>query len=226
MKLVAKFRIARLNILQVQSHFSRAASFWAWFFFPIGECNYGGRVTEPMDRRALNTLLDRFYCPEALAEGYSFFDIFFFHRQRWGFRSFSLSDSGAFVMPPDGTHKSYLDYCQVCSELKHLTSSLPIFFHRLYRLLSDQKCLDFMKTRISRKISKKHQFYWSPFFLLSLGRRRYQSWRFFFAIMFKMFISGRGSRTRSNSQWCDLRHSQATAPSFRYWASMFWAVLF
>jgi dynein heavy chain len=59
-----------------------------------GECNYGGRVTDPKDRRCLNTLLDRFYCSDALEDGYS------------------LSESGLFQVPPDGTHESYLEYCQ------------------------------------------------------------------------------------------------------------------
>jgi len=37
-----------------------------------GHCNYGGRVTDDWDRRCLNTILDVFYCEEAMVDGYSF----------------------------------------------------------------------------------------------------------------------------------------------------------
>lgn len=33
----------------------------------IAEANYGGRVTDELDRRVLASYLDQFYCPEALA---------------------------------------------------------------------------------------------------------------------------------------------------------------
>eukprot|EP00668_Euglena_longa_P033659 GGOE01043258.1.p1 GENE.GGOE01043258.1~~GGOE01043258.1.p1 ORF type:complete len:629 (+),score=195.85 GGOE01043258.1:40-1887(+) len=40
--------------------------------FLTGQINYGGRVTDDMDRRCLMTLLGRFLCPEALGVGYRF----------------------------------------------------------------------------------------------------------------------------------------------------------
>lgn len=36
--------------------------------YAIGECNYGGRVTDDKDRRLLNTILTRLYRPEALSD--------------------------------------------------------------------------------------------------------------------------------------------------------------
>jgi dynein heavy chain len=60
--------------------------------YATGECNYGGRVTDDKDRRLLNTLLERVYCPGAL-EG-----------------EFKLSESGTYVVPPTGAHESYLEY--------------------------------------------------------------------------------------------------------------------
>lgn len=36
--------------------------------YAIGECNYGGRVTDDKDRRLLNTILDRVYRPEILSQ--------------------------------------------------------------------------------------------------------------------------------------------------------------
>ncbi|EFJ50020.1 dynein heavy chain 6 [Volvox carteri f. nagariensis] len=57
-----------------------------------GECNYGGRVTDAHDRRTLMSILDIFYCPAALQDGYSF------------------SPSGRYYAPPEGLVDAYLSY--------------------------------------------------------------------------------------------------------------------
>ena len=57
-----------------------------------GECNYGGRVTDAHDRRTLMSILDIFYTPAALGEGYAF------------------SPSGRYYAPPEGHAESYLGY--------------------------------------------------------------------------------------------------------------------
>jgi len=41
--------------------------------YTCGECNYGGKVTDGQDRRLLMTLLDDFYCPDALQPKYEIF---------------------------------------------------------------------------------------------------------------------------------------------------------
>jgi dynein heavy chain len=46
---------------------------WDSLNYMTGEINYGGRVTDHWDLRCLMEMLKKFYCPEALDEGY-FFD--------------------------------------------------------------------------------------------------------------------------------------------------------
>lgn len=41
-----------------------------------GECNYGGRVTDEWDRRTLNTILAKFYCPDLVEEDTYYFSPF------------------------------------------------------------------------------------------------------------------------------------------------------
>ena len=36
----------------------------------VGECNYGGRVTENLDRRMLRTFIEDFISPKILEKGY------------------------------------------------------------------------------------------------------------------------------------------------------------
>jgi dynein heavy chain len=58
--------------------------------YSIGECNYGGRVTDDKDRRLLTTLLDLLYQPPILQPG------------------FKLSESGDYVVPSDGSLDDFL----------------------------------------------------------------------------------------------------------------------
>jgi dynein heavy chain len=41
----------------------------------IGECNYGGRVTDDRDRRILNALMKEYLGPQILVPGYKIPDI-------------------------------------------------------------------------------------------------------------------------------------------------------
>eukprot|EP00929_Paragymnodinium_shiwhaense_P104537 TRINITY_DN6904_c0_g1_i1.p1 TRINITY_DN6904_c0_g1~~TRINITY_DN6904_c0_g1_i1.p1 ORF type:complete len:2672 (+),score=812.80 TRINITY_DN6904_c0_g1_i1:23-8017(+) len=59
-----------------------------------GECNYGGRVTEGMDRRLLVTLLAKYYAAEALEDTRVIFD----------------AGEYQYRAPPDGTYDEHLDF--------------------------------------------------------------------------------------------------------------------
>lgn len=54
-----------------------------------GECNYGGRVTDDHDRRALNTILNDFFTERILTEDYA------------------LDTEGTFKIPSDSSHEEY-----------------------------------------------------------------------------------------------------------------------
>jgi len=60
-----------------------------------GECNYGGRVTESMDRRLLATLLKSYYCQEALE------DDFILYQEKGG---------ETYVPPPKGGYEAHMEH--------------------------------------------------------------------------------------------------------------------
>lgn len=60
--------------------------------YVIGQCNYGGRVTEDWDRRCLSSILDTYFMPSIMNDTYAF------------------SESGIYYAPPYGEYDSYLDY--------------------------------------------------------------------------------------------------------------------
>eukprot|EP00195_Chlamydomonas_chlamydogama_P001707 CAMPEP_0202916878 /NCGR_PEP_ID=MMETSP1392-20130828/69695_1 /ASSEMBLY_ACC=CAM_ASM_000868 /TAXON_ID=225041 /ORGANISM="Chlamydomonas chlamydogama, Strain SAG 11-48b" /LENGTH=214 /DNA_ID=CAMNT_0049609455 /DNA_START=86 /DNA_END=726 /DNA_ORIENTATION=- len=60
--------------------------------YAVGECNYGGRVTDDKDRRLMMTLMDKVFCPAILEPNYR------------------LSESGLYYVPQDGPLASYLEY--------------------------------------------------------------------------------------------------------------------
>lgn len=59
-----------------------------------GECNYGGRVTEKLDRRTLMIILDDYFCDAIFDDSYKF------------------SPSGIFYAPPHGEYDSYINYAK------------------------------------------------------------------------------------------------------------------
>merc|ERR1711871_1617710 len=66
---------------------------YAALAYLVGECNYGGRVTDDKDRRCIMNILDDFYCPSILDDTYRF------------------SPSGTYYAPEvPGTLENFIDY--------------------------------------------------------------------------------------------------------------------
>ena len=65
---------------------------WEALNYIIGQINYGGRVTDDWDRRALMSILSIYMVPEIQSEGYTF------------------SQSGTYFSPPEGSMKSAMTY--------------------------------------------------------------------------------------------------------------------
>jgi dynein heavy chain, axonemal len=52
--------------------------------YMVAEANYGGRVTDPMDRRCISMILSDFYSSDVLKDNYKY------------------CESGKYFIPPDG----------------------------------------------------------------------------------------------------------------------------
>ena len=65
---------------------------WEALRYMAAEANYGGRVTDPMDRRSINMILEDFYTPDILKDGYK------------------ISDVDKYIVPPEGLLSSYVTF--------------------------------------------------------------------------------------------------------------------
>jgi dynein heavy chain len=83
--------------------------------YMTGECNYGGRVTDKMDRCLLMVLMHTYYNKDILEEGYEFAE--------------------NYKIPPIGEHNDYLDAVQA---LPALTPPSVFGFHENATLTKDQ----------------------------------------------------------------------------------------
>lgn len=76
---------------------------WEALRYMVSEANYGGRVTDPKDRRLINTILSDFYDPKVLND------------------SFWYSESGIYYIPPEGDLTSYKEFIQANIPYNDLT---------------------------------------------------------------------------------------------------------
>ncbi|BBN19721.1 hypothetical protein Mp_8g13060 [Marchantia polymorpha subsp. ruderalis] len=65
---------------------------WPALLYVTGEINYGGRVTDDLDRRCLMSTLKLYYDPAVLSDTYTF------------------TSTGLYKSPPEGEHGSYVEY--------------------------------------------------------------------------------------------------------------------
>jgi dynein heavy chain len=81
--------------LHMYVHESREVPFRA-LQYSIGECNYGGRVTDDKDRRLLMTLMEKLMCEDTLAD------------------EFPLSESGTYYVPEckNGSLDTFVEYVE------------------------------------------------------------------------------------------------------------------
>ncbi len=79
-----------ISVLQLRMFLDSTSeiSFKALWYL-IGECNYGGRVTDEWDRRVLRATLKRYVCPEAFGADYA------------------LDSQDEYLMPPAGSVSSF-----------------------------------------------------------------------------------------------------------------------
>jgi dynein heavy chain len=67
---------------------------WDALRYVVGQINYGGRVTDDLDRRCLMSILQKFFTPEILTDSYAF------------------SPSGHYYAPGTGPYNSYVQYIE------------------------------------------------------------------------------------------------------------------
>ena len=75
---------------------------WEALQYMVAEANYGGRVTDPKDRRCINVLLQDFYTPNILTEGHK------------------LSVSGKYYAP-SGDLDNFIEYIKETMPLNDMT---------------------------------------------------------------------------------------------------------
>jgi len=67
-----------------------------------GECNYGGRVTDDLDRRLIISILEIFYSNSVITDD-----------------EYKFSASGTYYAPPKGNYDSYVAYIRSLPLIPH-----------------------------------------------------------------------------------------------------------
>lgn len=93
----------RISVMQLQMFINEYAELpYAALQYLVGECNYGGRVTEDWDRRTLTTLLLDFCNPRLATEA-----------------RYRLSASGDYLVPNKTAHEDYVEYIKTLPASQH-----------------------------------------------------------------------------------------------------------
>jgi dynein heavy chain, axonemal len=72
--------------------------------YMVAEANYGGRVTDPQDRRCISLMLSDFYCNDMISE-----------------ENHKLSETGAYFVPSDGNRDDYIKFIEDKLPMNDLT---------------------------------------------------------------------------------------------------------
>lgn len=67
-----------------------------------GQCNYGGRVTDDLDRRLITSLLEIFYNEKLIFDD-----------------TYKFSPSGLYFAPPKGSYDEYVEYIRKLPLIPH-----------------------------------------------------------------------------------------------------------
>ena len=76
---------------------------WAAISYLVGECNYGGRVTDDRDRRCLKSILDDYINPAVIDDP-----------------KHKFSGAANYPVPPKGEYDDYIKFIQVTSSYDDL----------------------------------------------------------------------------------------------------------
>lgn len=72
--------------------------------YMVAEANYGGRVTDPQDRRCIKLMLSDYYCQDMISN-----------------ENHKLSETGAYYVPSDGNKADYMQFIEEKLPLNDLT---------------------------------------------------------------------------------------------------------
>lgn len=95
----------------------------------IGECNYGGRVTDEWDRRTLNTILAKFYCEQVITDP----------------RNYLFDESGLYYVPQVSQYAHFLEYIK---SLPMDTAPSVFGMHENADIIKDQQETDLLFSSI------------------------------------------------------------------------------
>ena len=113
--------------------------------YTVGECNYGGRVTDDNDRETIRYLLARFYCEEATQQNHSF----------------SEDDTSPYVAPlAKFDHKEYVKFIEELPQIESATSIIGLHTNaQLFRNGEETKLLlsNIVKTELSLSSSGRSE---------------------------------------------------------------------